>query len=874
MNSGKHCLSLVLMVAAAIVAVCAPTHAQNSAQLLKAADRLGMLGNWEKARPLFAQAETMYQSRGDVRDALYAKLGRLRADLESSSYVDMSNYLSQELNTPLLKHDASLRLRALSLKGVADLNTNTLAAKRDWTEVLNLARSSNDEIWQERATGWLGIVAFVEGNTADAARKVAEAIQSASLLHDADGEITFLTYLGDGLVEYDRPEQALASLNEALQIAESTPGVGFPIRTYIAKVSALVKLRRQAEARALLEHALDYARKTGTLGAQADLLLQFGQLEEEEHHPRAARIDYQQSAAVARKAQLPRLLGDAMFRLTSLDERSGDVGDAAACARQGVEAVREVGEPYELPHYLAIEARLEAAQGAYWKADELYSEAGDLVEGMLVNVASPGQESELLSDMSEVYAQHFALAATRLHNLPEALRVLEEARGRVMNDQLREHRFTGGSRSSGPSPIELEIARLQRDLRQSHTEQERKRLLQALHEDEIRLWPTEYANPRARLFEAKPIDLKALRAALRPDEIILEYVAGDPNSYCLLITHETTELRVLPGLHTLNPLIDKFLIAIRHRDSIEAPAKRLCACLLPASVMRKRLIIVPDGRLNLIPFEALVDLNGNYIINSHVVSYSPSSTVWYLLTSASPSRVAKRPFLGVGYSSTSLPARQKEKISGITRGLYDAKGVTFGPLPFARDEVFSAARIAGNGSVVLLGNEATESNLKAEPLGNFQVLHFAVHAVADFAEPDRSALVLRYDPSSDEDGLWQAREIRQTQLHAELVTLSACDTGIGRPEGEEGIENLVRAFLLAGARSVVSSLWAVEDQSADTLMTAFYKHLGEGFDKASALRQAKLDILTNYGPITPPYDWAAFTLTGEERGHLSFARRK
>lgn len=876
MKSRAHYSSLLMItVVLAAAAAGAPARAQNPAQLLKEADHLGVLGNWEKARPLFAQAEAIYQSRHDVRNALYAKLGRLHADLESSSYVDMSDYLSQELSTPPLEHDTRLRLRALSLKGIVDLNTNTAAAQQDWTEALRLAWSLNDRIWQERATGWLGIVAFIEGNTADAARKIAEVIHSASLLHDAEGEITFLTYLGDGLVEYNRPEQALASLNEALQIAESTPDVGFPIRTYIGKASALVKLHRESDARILLEHALDHARQTHTSGAQADLLLQFGQLEDQGHHSQAAQNDYEQVAAIAQKARLPRLLGEAMFRLASLYENLGDIRAAGKCASRGVEAVRQVGEPYELPHYLAIEARLEAAQGKCEEAGKLYAEADDLVEAMLVNVSSPGQESELIDAMSEIYVQHFALAATRPHNLPEAFRILEEARGRVMRDQLREHRFsTAGSHR--PSPVELGITRLQRALRQSDSAPERQRLLQKIEEDEIQLWPSESESPRAHLLKAKPINITALRSALRPNETIVEYVLADPKSYCLLITGETMALETLPGLHEISPLVDRLLTAIEHKDSIAEPATKLDACLFPKAVrglLKKRLIIVPDGKLNLVPFGALMDQNQHYLIGSHVVSYSPSSTVWYLLTTAPPSPIAGRPFLGMAYSSSVVQSGAPRQARSTSRGLYDLKGAMFGPLPYAPDEVLSAAKIAGKGSVVLLGKQATESHLKSEPLSDFQAIHFAVHAVADAADPDRSALVLRYDPSSKEDGLWQVREIRKTRLQAELVTLSACDTGVGRLEGEEGVENLVRAFFLAGAQSVVSTLWPVEDQSTATLMTAFYQYLGEGLDKAMALREAKLDILAKYGPRTPPYYWAGFTLTGEERGHLSFPRR-
>ena len=100
---------------------------------------------------------------------------------------------------------------------------------------------------------------------------------------------------------------------------------------------------------------------------------------------------------------------------------------------------------------------------------------------------------------------------------------------------------------------------------------------------------------------------------------------------------------------------------------------------------------------------------------------------------------------------------------------------------------------------------------------------------------------------ADDDGLLQVREIDNLAFRADLVTLSACDTGVGRLQGEEGVTNLVQAFLFAGAKAVVASLWPAEDQSTSALMERFYFHIAQGEDKASALREAQLDLLKQYG---------------------------
>ncbi len=130
-------------------------------------------------------------------------------------------------------------------------------------------------------------------------------------------------------------------------------------------------------------------------------------------------------------------------------------------------------------------------------------------------------------------------------------------------------------------------------------------------------------------------------------------------------------------------------------------------------------------------------------------------------------------------------------------------------------------------------------------------------------EQARAAGVLGTGSASEEDGLLQAREISALRLNADLVILSACDTGARRLQGAEGIANLVRSFLFAGARSVLASLWSADDVATAALIKQFYGHLEKKQDKGWALRQAKIDLLKKYGDEALPYYWAGFTLQGE-----------
>jgi len=199
----------------------------------------------------------------------------------------------------------------------------------------------------------------------------------------------------------------------------------------------------------------------------------------------------------------------------------------------------------------------------------------------------------------------------------------------------------------------------------------------------------------------------------------------------------------------------------------------------------------------------------------------------------------------------------------VERGIADLSGMDLSDLPETREEVEQIGKLAGPTSILLIGKDATETVFKKEPLDQFRVLHLAVHGFADTQYPERSALVLGADPKGGEDGLLQVREIIRLHLNAELTTLSACDTGVGKLQGQEGISNLVEAFLAAGSKSVVASLWSAEDTSASALMEHFYDHLAHGEDTSSALRSAKLDLLTKFGDQLSPYYWAEFVSVGE-----------
>jgi len=527
-----------------------------------------------------------------------------------------------------------------------------------------------------------------------------------------------------------------------------------------------------------------------------------------------------------------------------------------------------------VPRNLTMLADLKARRGNFVEANALYEQAEDVIEGMLISVDEPYWSSSVAAARSETYLRHFELV-TKNGGAPEAFAVLERVRGRTLAWALKDRKALPATESDQTAALEGDVAGLQARLMQTNSAPEREQLLDNLVEYERRLglaWTREDV-PTQRL-PVRPAALTTVENDLHPDEVLLEYVLDDPISYCISVTHRGAHVQALPiGRKEIETIAEQFVDEVRAKGAGAETSKRLFGALLepiPEAKTAATLIIAPDGSLNLLPFEALRDNQGEYLLKSRVVSYVPSGTILDVLRRASKNENAARPFLGVGDvvyenqggAGRTIPA--PDTVRGrVLRGVADFSGMRLQDLPQTREEVKEIGKIVGSDAVILLGKDATETAFKKEPLDQFRVLHLAVHGFADTQYPERSALVLGTDPKSGDDGLLQVREIIRLRLNAELTTLSACDTGVGKLQGQEGVSSLVEAFLAAGSKSVVASLWSADDTFASALMDRFYLRLGRGEDTGSALRDAKLDLLAKYGEQVSPFYWAAFVAVGE-----------
>jgi len=818
---------------------------------------LADLYNWDDARDDFAAAETIFETAGDERNALYAKIGRIRSTADQRALPATATWLGAELEKePSLQTDKQLRLFCLVVKGDIDGEIDTGAMRDDWEQVQELASELGDKKWQYRALAQLGIAAFYNGDLATAGKNVATALAAAIQSGDVGAQVVFLTMLGIGMRESHMNEEALAYFDRALKVAAGVKDMGYPFFPKEALLEDLIDLRRDSDAKPLADEILAQAEERHHPQAQASVLTLMAHLAIQRGDQTTGMQQLQKSIALCESGGFVRYLAEAAAMASDVYRDRGDLAKATEYADRAATATQESGDAWSVPRRLETVALLDMKQGKYREADAVFDRASAFVDALIGTNSSVLQKTAIIRASSDLYTQHFGLVADRLNDAPKAYSIVEQVRGRVTADLL----MAGAVASAQAKKDQRAIAELRLKLSGARSSAEVRRIRDQIFLVEQSQWITPEINI-LKTQSRQTVSLDRVEKTLPASTVVLEYVVADPKSYCLVISNAEAHIVPLAGKQTMDDLIAAYLKAVKAKTPARAEARRLYDVLLAPVVgaaPKENLIIIRDGPLYLAPFDAFIDKADHFVAETHTVVYEPSATSYYLLKSQTYRRSTSDHGLlavgGVPYN----PAQLQQ--ATVTRG-YDSGSLT--ELPASKDEVMAAeAAVHGPGDVVLIGNAATESAFKRAATAQYDIMHLAVHGFASTTERNRSALVLLSDAASGEDGFLQASEIVQLPLRTNLVVLSACDTAVGPVEGEEGIAALSSAFLLAGARSVVSTLWSIDDTFSLFLMKQFYRHIAAHEPPSIALAAAKRDMLRRYGAAAVPYYWAAYTVEG------------
>jgi CHAT domain-containing protein len=346
------------------------------------------------------------------------------------------------------------------------------------------------------------------------------------------------------------------------------------------------------------------------------------------------------------------------------------------------------------------------------------------------------------------------------------------------------------------------------------------------------------------------------RALLGPGQAILGYFWGDRDVFAWWITADTAKAARLGPVEALQPTVDFLKGAIERRDdphtwrgAAARAWRELVAPLAPTDAAE--VLVIADGPIHRIPVESFIPADGALPWGAgRRFSYGPSASVQTTLARA-PKPSWSRSLLAVGNPAL-LPGDRADD---------ELRAAGLGPLPHAEDEARAIHRLfeEEGGADLLVGSRATLDRWRARDPARYRYLHFALHAVASDRRPDAGALLFG-------GGRLDLAAVRRLRLEAELATLSACETGVGRWVRGEGVIGLQHAFLSAGARSVVVTLWQVADRSTADFMGAFYGEVRAGRSPAEALARTKAEWIRSAGERAHPWRWAPFVLIGAPAG--------
>jgi len=376
---------------------------------------------------------------------------------------------------------------------------------------------------------------------------------------------------------------------------------------------------------------------------------------------------------------------------------------------------------------------------------------------------------------------------------------------------------------------------------------------------------------------ARALSTAEIAAALPDDSTaLLQYLVGRNGApgTVFALTRASLRAATLPGVtDSIAPQIERFSSLIESgatpRELARALADRVldpALALIPAGT--RRLLIVPDGALHRLPFDALVTADGKFAIERFTIATLPSGSIAARLRrqapSAQPVRVLAIGDPALGNRSRGTVVQQSAMVGGAR-----AQAAALQDLPRLPASIGEAKAVAryGDGSVTLIGRAASEARLKKLPLSSFRVLHFATHARADEATLSGTALALA--PGDGEDGLLGPGELSRFSLDADLVTLSACRSGGGAVVRGEGIVGLAAPLIEAGARDVALTRWPIGDRSTTAFVADFYASLATGAPIGDALRSAKLSAMQRGAP---PAQWAAFAIVGDPMIRIPLVR--
>ena len=742
----------------------------------------------------------------------------------------------------------------------------------DFEKARQLCASAGERRCEELSLTYLGIISHDLGEFDQARVYDQQAFAVASSLQDLPGEARTLTNLAVVFSESGNYGDAAHSLERALEIRRAIPdlqGMAKDLQNLGALENILGDFRRSQQA---LEQALElYTRYNDKVGQSAAAYELADTLMMSRQYPnalqlieQALKLDTERSDArgqafdILKRGQIRRNLGNAQGawddfenaaqRFKAINDRVGEAGalgslgllaEVIGSYRQALsyyqEALQSFGEAGQPEQRWRIHRGLGAC---FWKlnerdkAEQEYKLALASIEKMRSAAGQDLSKITYFDTKFVVFGQYIELLFDE-HKEVEALKIAEAGRARAFADLLQSQGL--GALAGSPTANAADIQRIAATVGSS--------ILEYFQTGRgMAIW---LVKPDGQLFSK--LLISESEAAGKDHEI--GTLVGTLRDTLGVVQWQVSRL----GIGTQSGQLDNVAVAPNSQPSSKSidASRSLYHFLIPPEIESHlpteadaSLIIVPHEELFLVPFAMLQGDDGRMLIDRFKLSISPSITV----LAETDERHRARNFRGKAHASEVL-------VMGNPLMPF-VNGVQLNSLEGAAKEATTVAKMLGTNA--LMQGSATEFAFKRDAPSK-RVIHLATHGVADNLDPMNSFVALA--PTPGENGLLTAAEVTKLRLKADIVVLSACQTGLGHISGD-GVIGLWRSFIVAGADSLVVSLWNVDDDATAELMAEFYRGFTTGKDKADALREAMRKVRRQ---SNDPYKWAAFLLVGEAK---------
>ncbi|HTD23962.1 MAG TPA: CHAT domain-containing tetratricopeptide repeat protein [Terriglobales bacterium] len=814
-------------------------------------------------------------------------------------YLRRAIALSEEINDPGLA-------ASYSQIGVTLRHMGSYQEAADYlNRAVKLREAQGDKPGLARASFNLGNVYQELGNQRLALQQYQRSMEiskelgiESGIAYNANGLGTVYEAQGD----YDL---ALSYYQQSLKLKEKFANPA-QIATTLMNIGQVYQdMGNVSLARENYEKALKLKEANGDQQGTALVLHNYGWMLREQGNFSQALEIYQESLKISESLGDKFLFSQTMIEMARIYCVQHDYARALELGQRASEIAREMGNTEVLSQALDVVGLALAGLGRAEEAHSTMLQAIAEVEELRGQVAGAEEESAGFLDKKIEPYQHMVRMLVSEDKSAEAFEFTERAKARVLLDVMRsgrvhvdkamtaqeneqEHKLLSrlaslnvqlSAEKAKPTPNTTHIAQLNADLDQARLD----------YRDFQTSLYTAHPELQVARGDVKPVSL-AQAAPLLPDAktALLEFLVTADETYLFVLvkaadasTPQLTAYTLPIGEKELTTRVDRFRQQLATRDpEYGQPARALYRLLLrPAHAAlagKTMMVIVPDGPLWELPFQALQSSDGHHLLQEAAISYAPSLTV--LLEMARRHRESRSDaprllalgnpaFKGQAATGTQISQLDPDPVSHAQEN--DAERSKSGDLPSAEREVAGLGRLYGSArSSVYIRAAADEKTFKEEA-PKYDVLHLATHGVFDDRSPMYSHLVLSAGDDPGEDGLLEAWEVINLNLKADLVVLSACETARGKASSGEGLIGMSWAFFVAGAPSLVASQWKVDSASTTELMLHFHRGLhptagaqGHSLAKARALQQAELSVMKR-PEYRHPYYWAGFVIVGD-----------